>query len=167
MQTAPHPILEETAELSSRATTPGEVDPALWRRRTWNQGREDDTPVDPKLRALVWRIVLGGYAVIGLLLWAGNAKAADSWTGPDKLQHAAGSAAIAAAVTVATGSERTGFWTSVAVGAAKEAYDARHRDRHTPSWKDFGADVAGAYAGAKLGAYIVVRRNSITVTKQF
>ena len=165
MQTV-HPILEETAELSSRAPAI-EFDPELWRRRTWNQGREDDTPVDHKLRALVWRLVLGGYAVIALLLWSGDARAQDSWTGKDKLQHAAGSAAIAAAVTVATSSERAGFWTSVAVGAAKEVYDTQHRDRHTPSLKDFGADVAGAYLGSKLGAYIVVRRNSISVTKQF
>ena len=163
---AQHPILEETAELSDRAR-PASLDPVLWRRRTLNEEGEYDTPVDPKLRALVWRIVLGGYALIALLLWAGDARAQDSWTGKDKLQHAAGSAAIAAAVTVATSSERAGFWTAVAVGAAKEVYDMNHRDRHTPSWRDLGADVAGAYVGSKFGTYIVVRRNSITVTKQF
>ena len=105
--------------------------------------------------------------IAAALTMAGSACAQDSWTGRDKLQHVAGSAAIAAAVTVVTSSERAGFWTAVAVGAAKEAYDAQHRDRHNPSIKDFGADVAGAYLGSKFGAYIVVRRNSISVTKQF
>ncbi|MEN9885579.1 MAG: putative periplasmic lipoprotein [Pseudomonadota bacterium] len=91
---------------------------------------------------------------------------ADSFTGPDKAKHLAGSAAIAAAVTLATESERAGFWASVAIGAAKEIADSRS-PRHTASLKDLAADVAGAYIGSKAGAYIVIRRNQITVTKVF
>ena len=91
----------------------------------------------------------------------------DGWLCRDKALHLGGSAAVAAAITVATKDERIGFWTTVAIGAAKEAYDAKHRDRHTPSWRDFGADVAGAYVGSKIGAVIVVRRNQILISKSF
>ena len=103
---------------------------------------------------------------LALLVLATSSQAADSWTGADKAKHFSSTAAIAAAVTVATESERAGFWTAVAIGAAKEVTDGR-RAGHTASWRDFGADVAGAYVGAKLGAYVVVRRNSVTITKSF
>lgn len=90
-----------------------------------------------------------------LALASTAAAAEDSWTGRDKALHFTGSAAIAGVVTAAAKSESAGFWTSVAVGAAKEARDYKHRDRHTASWKDFAADVAGAYVGAKLGGLTI------------
>jgi len=117
------------------------------------------------------KIIAAALLVTAGLLFCTKVKAADcssdGWACKDKAMHFAGSAAIAAAVTVASKDQDIGFWTTVAIGAAKEAYDARHRDRHTPSWRDMGADIAGAYLGSRLGMAIVIRRNEILISKQF
>lgn len=81
---------------------------------------------------------------------------ADDWTGPDKTKHFVLSAGLSAAVTVATKNEWAGVGAALAVGVAKEVYDYRHRDRHTPSAKDLIAGVAGGYVGAKLGGLVVI-----------
>ncbi len=94
--------------------------------------------------------------LIALTLACSAASAADEWASRDKLQHAALSAGIAAAATAVTKDERIGFAAAVAVGVAKELYDASNRDKHTPSWKDLAADVAGAYVGAKLGGVVFI-----------
>lgn len=82
----------------------------------------------------------------------------------DKALHFGGSAAMAAAVTMATKNERVGFWSTVAVGVAKEVWDDRNRARgHQPSAKDLLADVAGAYVGTKAGTALIIRRNSVAI----
>lgn len=87
-----------------------------------------------------------------LLLAATFAHAEDSWTSPDKALHFGITAAGTAACTVATGRTEACAWAGVAVAVVKEAYDAQHRDKHTPSAKDFIAGSAGAYLGAMFGA---------------
>lgn len=83
---------------------------------------------------------------------------ADEWNGVDKKMHFAGGALIAAAVGAATDSH-TGALAGVAVGFAKEAYDMRNRDRHTPSSKDFVVTAAGAVLGAYAPGIILTRRS--------
>lgn len=118
----------------------------------------------------------------GLILWAGlpallagvmlltlasvaSASEGDSWTGADKAKHAALSTAGAAAVTIATGSRGWGFGACAAAGAVKEAWDAR-TPGHTPSLRDFGADLAGCALGAYLGGVVITPR-SITYRLEF
>jgi uncharacterized protein YfiM (DUF2279 family) len=84
---------------------------------------------------------------------------ADSWTGQDKTLHFVGGAAIGASVTIATGNERMGMLAGAGVGLVKEIYDSRHRDRHTPSGKDFAVTVLGAVVGSYTG--LVVRKEFI------
>lgn len=81
--------------------------------------------------------------------------AGDSWLHADKLAHASGSAALSAGVAWATDSPTLGVISALAVGAAKEAYDARH-PKQCASFKDFGADVAGAIAGAHLARIYLI-----------
>lgn len=89
----------------------------------------------------------------------------DEWTGKDKVKHAGISAAIAAAATAATDSELIGFGISSAVGFAKEVYDMQHKNKHTASFKDLAADLAGAYVGAKMGGLIISpRKDGFTLT---
>jgi len=93
-----------------------------------------------------------------------NAYAGDRWDAQDKAKHASISTLIAGAVTVVQRDELQGFLAATAVGVAKEAYDydhrnerkANHRSKHTASWKDFGADLVGAYLGAKLGGLSIM-----------
>ncbi|CAK0757910.1 putative lipoprotein [Gammaproteobacteria bacterium] len=85
-----------------------------------------------------------------------NAHADDQWRGQDKVKHVSVSALIAGAVTVVQRDELQGFLASAAVGVAKEAYDYKHRDTQTASWKDFGADLIGAYFGTKLGGLLIL-----------
>jgi len=95
--------------------------------------------------------------LIAAFLASAACQAHDSWTTEDKRAHFALMAGVAAAgTTVAQGNEWAGFGAAVLLGAAKEGYDAFHRPKHDPSWKDFGADVAGAYVGAKVGGLIIM-----------
>jgi len=81
---------------------------------------------------------------------------ADNWTGKDKSEHFVLSAALSASVTAATKNEWAGVGAALIVGIAKEAYDDRHRDRHTPSFKDLAAGLAGGYVGTKLGGAVFI-----------
>jgi uncharacterized protein YfiM (DUF2279 family) len=90
---------------------------------------------------------------------------ADSWTGPDKTLHFAGGAVVGAAVTLATDKPLYGIAAGAAVGLAKELYDSQHRDKHTPSSKDFAVTVAGAVVGSYSG--LIIRRNFIGFQTKF
>lgn len=48
-----------------------------------------------------------------------------------------------------------GLALGVVIGAAKELYDARNRDDHTPEFMDFVATVAGAVLGEALIAVVL------------
>jgi len=100
-----------------------------------------------------------GFASALLLFWPGNAQA-DEWWGRDKALHftlsiglSSGAYALSAPFT-----ERreyrviTAAGASLAIGAAKEGYDAfGYGD---PSWRDFAWDVAGTAVGVMI-AYAV------------
>jgi len=62
----------------------------------------------------------------------------------DKVMHALTGACIFVLVYWLTGSSPCGLGAVVVVGIAKELYDARHRDRHTPDILDAIATWAGA-----------------------
>ena len=87
---------------------------------------------------------------------------ADDWTGPDKTKHVAVSAAIASTVTMATGSENTGFAVALGVGLAKEVWDSKHAG-HEASIKDLAADALGAYVGSKFGGWMIAKTGGKTV----
>jgi len=98
--------------------------------------------------------------ILAALVFAVSSSAyADSWTGPDKTLHFAGGAVIGAAVTMYTDKPIYGIAAGAAVGLAKELYDARNRDKHTPSAKDFAVTVAGAVVGSYTG--LIIRRNFV------
>ena len=99
---------------------------------------------------------------IALASAIGSARA-DEWTGTDKTQHFIGSALIAAGVTSYTGDERIGFWSSVAVGVAKEVYDYDHPAANTASLKDLTWDVLGAYMGARMAGWSIRQSHGETV----
>lgn len=83
--------------------------------------------------------------------------AADEWTGRDKELHFAGGAAIAAAVTLATADQNTGFLVGVGVGVAKEVYDATGHG--TPSGKDLIVTILGAYIGSRAAGWVITPRS--------
>jgi uncharacterized protein YfiM (DUF2279 family) len=89
-----------------------------------------------------------------LALAAGTAQA-DAWHGKDKNLHFAGGAAIAGAVTLATGRADWGFAVSTAVGVAKEVYDMQHRPFHVPSVKDAVVTMVGAAVGAAVTGLVI------------
>ncbi len=86
--------------------------------------------------------------------------AADSWTGNDKVLHFAGSAGIALLVTNISRDPSVGFWSSVAVGAAKELVDQRKGG--DASLRDLVVDVAGAYLGSETGRWMLYRNRQTT-----
>lgn len=86
---------------------------------------------------------------------------ADEWTGRDKNLHFAGGAAIATAVTAATGNEWHGFLAGTAAGLAKEVHDATGRGQ--VSGKDFAVTALGAFAGAKITG-LALGKNRVTYT---
>lgn len=90
---------------------------------------------------------------------------ADSWTGPDKAWHFAGSAGLATLLSVSTEDSNLAFWSTVAVGAAKEVAD-HYWTRGDPSVRDLVADMAGAYVGAQTGRWFLTR-NAHSVTIHF
>jgi len=73
----------------------------------------------------------------------------------DKAEHLAASAAIAAAVGTATKNPELGFWVSFGAGVLKEAYDAKHRDKHCPSAADLAYDAAGAWLGMQAAGWMI------------
>lgn len=105
-------------------------------------------------------------ALIGLAGGLTQEAKADDWTGADKTLHFAAGAGIASAVTLATDSPAKGFAAGVAVGLAKEVYDTQHRDRHTPSVKDFLVTAAGAGVGS-WATGVVIRRDFVGFQRRF
>jgi len=95
------------------------------------------------------------------LLFATQAHA-ESWGGKDKWQHALVGAGTGAVFTKITDDWRYGCAAAAAVGLAKEIYDRKHRDRHTPSFKDFSVTAA-----AGCGSSIVVAPNYIGFNIKF
>lgn len=87
---------------------------------------------------------------------------ADGWNGEDKNLHFVGSAALAKLVTAGTGQASLGFWSSVAVGAAKE-YSDRYRPGHEASLKDLVWDITGAYFGTAQKGWMVYNKGTTTV----
>jgi uncharacterized protein YfiM (DUF2279 family) len=81
------------------------------------------------------------------------AKAGDDWTGKDKAMHAAVSAAFGAAAASVTDNTGAAIAAALVPGVLKEVYDLGHRDRHTPSWKDMGANALGAVLGVGLARW--------------
>lgn len=86
------------------------------------------------------------------LLLPAIAFAQDSWLGKDKAQHFAGSAVLSYAFSEVMSADKA-FLASVGIGLAKELYDYKHPDKHTASYKDLVADIAGAYVGVYLKGY--------------
>ncbi|MEY0579784.1 YfiM family lipoprotein [Providencia manganoxydans] len=101
------------------------------------------------------------YSFIGLALittaCTGFHWSNDNWTGQDKAQHFAFSAAMAMAGNAYADRQnwqhreaaQFGILLSVSLGAAKELYDSRPEGTGW-SWHDFAYDVAGAVAGYSL-----------------
>ena len=106
--------------------------------------------------ALFLLLALPGAAVFG---------AEDKWLAPDKFQHLAVGAAAGGGVTALATAQRWGgdprLWGTAAgcaLGAAKELNDARHRDIHTPSWRDFAVTCAGAAAASYTMGWMLSRQ---------
>jgi putative lipoprotein len=107
-------------------------------------------------RPEVWTALL-------LLLNTGCASfrhADDSWWGPDKAKHFAGSFAVAAGTTMAltssTGEDEAvagGVGTTLGLGTGKELYD-REIKRTYFSGKDLAWDLIGALLGSFAGAHL-------------
>ena len=103
--------------------------------------------------------------VVAALLCCAEMAHADSFLAEDKLVHASVSFAVAGGVFglgqlvvdhkapgARYGLAGLAFGASVTIGAVKELWDASgHGDA---SWKDFGADVLGAAAGAGIALSI-------------
>lgn len=101
-------------------------------------------------------------AILALSLCCSTAMA-DDWTGKDKELHFIGGAAIAAAVTAATGDEWKGFLAGAAVGVAKEIAD-EHRYGGA-SGKDAVVTALGALLGAKAAGWALTP-NGVTFTRR-
>lgn len=86
---------------------------------------------------------------------------ADEWHGKDKQIHLVGGAAVAAAVTAATGNEWHGFLAGTASGLVKEVYDSTGRGQ--VSGKDFAVTALGALIGAR-GTGWALGPNRVTYT---
>lgn len=80
----------------------------------------------------------------------------------DKALHFGAGAAIASAVTVATGSASYGFAAGCAAGVLKEAYDARHPKTYTVSGKDLAVTCLGAVLGAGATRWYIHRGSGVT-----
>ena len=91
---------------------------------------------------------------------------ADSWKGKDKDQHMIAGAAIGSLVTTVTDSPIKGCVAASSVGLIKEIYDYQHKQKHTPSFKDFAVTaVAGCLVSQ--GTHVLVTHNKIILTWKF
>jgi putative lipoprotein len=90
--------------------------------------------------------------------------AQDSWTGKDKAQHFVGSAVLSYGFSEFMSADKA-FLTAVGIGLAKEVYDYQHPEKHTASYKDFIANVAGAYVGVYAKGYSFDYQNKTFVLK--
>jgi uncharacterized protein YfiM (DUF2279 family) len=109
-------------------------------------------------------------------LWLGFFSPESRAVEQDKVQHFAGSAAMAAAATAALEGRTAhpiiyGVASSFAVGIAKEAYDKAHPKNHTASGADLAADLLGATVGAWAGhgLYVQAGRGNVAlgISKDF
>ncbi len=92
-----------------------------------------------------------------------SAQAQDSITGPDKIKHFGLSVGMAGIGAMVFQSPKIGFGACMAVGVAKEVYDAR-TPGHTASAKDLIADAAGCVVGAYVGGLMIrPRRDGVAV----
>lgn len=83
------------------------------------------------------------------------ARAADKWTGDDKVLHLGGSAVLGVFASTMTRSEPTAFAIAMIPGVLKEIQDSRTCGNYF-SAKDLAYDALGAYLGVKFGhTYIV------------
>jgi uncharacterized protein YfiM (DUF2279 family) len=87
------------------------------------------------------------------LAFAVAAGAADSWTGQDKVKHLSVSAVLGVAAGAVTDNTAAAVALALVPGLLKEAYDSQHRSRHTPSWRDMGANVIGAVLGVGVARW--------------
>ena len=100
--------------------------------------------------------------MILFLLVSGAVHAGDEWMGQDKVKHAGVSAVMGAVAGAATGSRAQAFGACLAVGAAKEVWDAYHPG-HTPSFRDLAADAAGCAVGVEMGLMVMPSRRGLSV----
>jgi len=96
------------------------------------------------LRAMVSALIAMGVTVP-------SGAQAEGWTGTDKTQHMAVSAAFGGIARAVTPNKLTAFGLAMAPGIAKELYDGRHEGKHTASVKDLAADAVGAAIGVYVG----------------
>ena len=108
-----------------------------------------------------WPSLLVGMIGVVMTLLALPSRA-DGWSGEDKNLHFVGSATLAKLVASGTGQASLGFWSSVAVGAAKE-YSDRYRPGHEASLKDLVWDITGAYFGTAQKGWMVYNKGTTTV----
>lgn len=103
-------------------------------------------------------LVFAAFAMAALLTGS-PAHAQDTWTGPDKIKHAAVSAALGAGASLIVESEAQAVGLALLPGLAKELHDARPGGTGF-SAKDMAANAIGAYLGVKLGG-LIIRPNFI------
>jgi hypothetical protein len=99
------------------------------------------------------RLTLLAAAVASLVNVAAHAESVTA--GPDKKLNIAASTVIGALATAGTQDRTEGFTGCLAVGAAKEAWDAQHPAQHSASWADFGADAIGCALGVAVSGLFV------------
>jgi putative lipoprotein len=79
----------------------------------------------------------------------------DPWFAKDKYQHFGASAVLGLASSAVIEDKKTAFAVAMVPGILKEVYDAHHRDKHTPSWRDLAWDAAGAWVGVHVGNLMI------------
>ena len=106
------------------------------------------------------------FLLISSILLSSSVFAQDSWTSEDKKQHFVVGAVLGSTALVVTKSETIGYLVGCGTGLAKEAYDQQHKNRHTPSGKDFAVTCLGAVVGVKATGWAFHRRG-ISYTASF
>jgi putative lipoprotein len=109
-------------------------------------------------------VYLGKVIKYLILLIPALCVAQDSWLGKDKAQHFLGSAVLSYGLSEVMSADKA-FLTAVGIGLAKEVYDYQHPEKHTASYKDFIADVAGAYVGIYAKGYSFNYQNKTFVVR--
>lgn len=94
------------------------------------------------------------------------AEEGDSWTGKDKKLHFAGSAALGLVAGAAVDDKRIAFGAAVGIGFLKEMRDATKKGGTGFSYKDMGANIAGAAVGVYAGNCLI-RLQSVSCGWEF
>ena len=100
-------------------------------------------------------------ALIALGITVPSGAQAEGWTGADKTQHMAVSAALGGIARAVTPNKLPAVDLAMAPGIAKEQYSSPHRDKHTASVKDLAADAVGAAIGVYVGNCVATARSLI------